>query len=130
MIRVQNYDAYRRDISLLVASRSEEMNASICSEEPAELIKAISKIRRFRMGDNSVGSQEQVMESLTEEIADTLICIDILKYMYGLSDEAVDDMIMKKNARNMQRLAKSARSSMPLKAMAAAHECCGGRCID
>ena len=130
MIRVQNYDAYRRDIRLLVSSRSEDMNACICSEEPAELIQAISKVRRFRAGDESVGTQENVLDALKEEIADVLICIDILKVMYGLPDEAVDDMIMKKNARNMQRLAKSARSSMPLKAMAAAHECCGGRCID
>ena len=129
MIRVQNYDAYRRDIRLLVSSRSEDMNACICSEEPAELIQAISKVRRFRAGDESVGTQENVLDTLKEEIADVLICIDILKVMYGLPDDEIDNMILKKNARNMQRLAKIARSQIPLKAMAAAHECCGG-CVD
>ena len=132
MIKVQNYDLYRRDIRELVESKPREVSEAICAEEPAEMIQALCKIIRYRAGDVTVGTWDDVRQSLIEEMADTLISIDILKILYDISDAAVDEMLVSKNTRNMQRLRDANAGRMPedvKRAMAAAHECCG-RCVD
>ena len=59
---------------------------NILSEECAEVIQAISKIRRFGL-DNSHKSGKTQRENLTQEIGDFLLLVDLL-YSYGVFTEA------------------------------------------
>lgn len=51
--------------------------STVCMEECAELIQAISKAKRGKIN----------RDNMIEEIADVLICIEMLKQMYMISDE-------------------------------------------
>lgn len=46
-------------------------------------------------------------DNLTEEIADVLICIEMLKQMYMISDEKINKWIEKKQAREAERMKKN-----------------------
>ena len=71
-----------------------ENQSTVCMEECAELIQAISKAKR--------GNPNK--ENLKEEIADVLICIEMLKQMYHISDKDIDMWIRKKQAREVERM--------------------------
>lgn len=43
---------------------------------------------------------------MIEEIADVLICIEMLKQMYMISDEKINKWIEKKQAREVERMEK------------------------
>lgn len=62
-----------------------DTQTTTCMEECAELIQAIGKLKRFNPEDpdNKAGRNE-LIENLYEEIADVLICIEILTEIYGL----------------------------------------------
>lgn len=68
----------------------------VCMEECAELIQAISKEMRGKSD----------MMHLAEEIADVLICIEILKQIYGITDELIIDWIKAKQTRMVDRMNK------------------------
>ena len=68
----------------------------VCMEECAELIQAISKELR--------GKSDRI--HLAEEIADVLICIEILKQIYGITDELILDWIKSKQKRIVERMKK------------------------
>ena len=68
----------------------------VCMEECAELIQAISKELR--------GKSDRI--HLAEEIADVLICIEILKQIYGIADELILDWIKSKQKRTVERMKK------------------------
>lgn len=71
--------------------------STVCMEECAELIQAISKAKRGKINrDNMIG-----------EIADVLICIEMLKQMYMISDEKINKWIEKKQAREAERMKKN-----------------------
>lgn len=65
--------------------------------ECAELIQAISKAKRGKIDRNN----------MEEEIADVLICIEMLKQMYMISDEKINKWIEKKQAREAERMEKN-----------------------
>jgi hypothetical protein len=44
---------------------------------------------------------------MIEEIADVLICIEMLKQMYMISDEKINRWIEKKQAREVERMEKN-----------------------
>ena len=44
---------------------------------------------------------------MIEEIADVLICIEMLKQMYMISDEKINKWIEKKQAREVERMEKN-----------------------
>lgn len=71
--------------------------STVCMEECAELIQAISKAKRGKIN----------RDNLTEEIADVLICIEMLKQMYMISDEKINKWIEKKQAREAERMKKN-----------------------
>ena len=73
-----------------------EKQTTVCMEECAELIQAISKEKR---GKNDI-------LHLSEEIADVLISIEILKQVYGVTDELVNDWIYTKQKRIVERMGK------------------------
>ena len=82
-----------------------DAQTTVCMEECAELIQAISKLKRYNPEDpnNRVGRSE-LIENLYEEIADVLICIDLLSEIYGLKPCDVRRMIYHKVWRMKRRM--------------------------
>ena len=74
-----------------------EIQSTVCMEECAELIQAISKAKRGKIN----------RDNMIEEIADVLICIEMLKQMYMISDEKINKWIEKKQAREVERMEKN-----------------------
>ena len=72
----------------------EDIQSTVCMEECAELIQAISKQKR--------GKSDK--EHLTEEIADVLICIKLLQSIYDIPDGHIADWIISKQARMLERI--------------------------
>ena len=71
--------------------------STVCMEECAELIQAISKAKRGKID----------RDNMIEEIADVLICIEMLKQMYMISDEKINKQIKKKQAREVKRISQN-----------------------
>lgn len=71
--------------------------STVCMEECAELIQAISKAKRGKIN----------RDNMIEEIADVLICIEMLKQMYMISDEKINKWIEKKQAREVKRISQN-----------------------
>lgn len=74
-----------------------ETQSTVCMEECSELVQAISKELRGKSDTNH----------LAEEMADVLICIAMLKQMYSISDEDIQDWITVKQNRTLDRMAKN-----------------------
>lgn len=70
--------------------------STVCMEECAELIQAISKAKRGKID----------RDNMIEEIADVLICIEMLKQMYMISDDKINKWIEKKQAREAERISQ------------------------
>lgn len=90
---------YNIDESVITRSidhYGEEIQATVCMEECAELIQAISKEKRGKID----------RDNMTEEIADVLICIEMLKQMYMISEDKINKWIEKKQAREAERMEK------------------------
>ena len=73
-----------------------ENQSTVCMEECAELIQAVSKEKR--------GKHD--MLHLSEEIADVEICIEMIKQMYGVRDQDVNAWIYTKQKREVERMSK------------------------
>lgn len=89
----------RIDIDEDIISRSIQYYGSkkqsiVCMEECSELIQAISKELR--------GKTDIV--HLTEEMADVLICIELLKHMYGIGPSELESWIQAKQQRIKDRM--------------------------
>lgn len=66
----------------------------VCMEECSELIQCISKELR---GKSDIAH-------LAEEMADVLICVEILKQIYNISDEELNNWIKYKQERILNRI--------------------------
>lgn len=66
----------------------------VCMEELPELTQAISKEIRGKDDRNN----------LVEEMADVIICLEILKQVFEITDEDIDSWIKYKQERNLFRL--------------------------
>ena len=73
-----------------------EDQSTVCIEECAELIQAISKEKRGMHNENH----------LAEEIADVEICIEMIKQMFDVRQEVVDAWIYTKQKREVERMSK------------------------
>ena len=71
-----------------------EKQSVVCMEELAELTQQISKQLRGK-GDKN---------HLTEEMADVYICLDMLKKMYNIDPEQLEDEILYKLVRTKHRI--------------------------
>ena len=71
-----------------------DMQTTVCMEECAELIQAISKMKRGK----------GLKSNLIEEMADVLICIEILKQVHGISDIEIGMWIKRKQDRIVERM--------------------------
>lgn len=63
-------------------------------EECAELIQVISKANRGKLDT----------DNMIEEIADVLICIEMLKQIYNISDYSIENWIERKQERILRRM--------------------------
>lgn len=91
------YNINEKIISESIQNYGKNNQSTVCMEECAELIQAISKAKRGKIDRNN----------MTEEIADVLICIEMLKQMYMISDEKINKWIEKKQAREAERMEKN-----------------------
>lgn len=82
-----------------------DMQATVCMEECAELIQAISKLKRFNPEDphNKV-SRNELIENLYEEMADVQICFNLLFEIYNLKPSDLQRMIYHKVWRMKQKM--------------------------
>lgn len=71
-----------------------DTQSTICMEECAELIQAISKEKR--------GKSDK--DHLAEEIADVIICIEMLRQIYNISEDAISSWIITKQERTIERI--------------------------
>ena len=71
-----------------------DAQTTVCMEECAELIQAISKLKRYNPEDpnNKVGRNE-LIENLYEEMADVQICFNLLIEIYDLKPSDLRRMI-------------------------------------
>jgi NTP pyrophosphatase (non-canonical NTP hydrolase) len=82
-----------------------DAQTTVCMEECAELIQAISKLKRFDPEDpNNMVSRTELIENLYEEMADVQICFDLLFEIYGLKLSDMRRMIDHKVWRMKQKM--------------------------
>lgn len=87
----------RMDTDLIKATiehYGKNIQSVVCMEECCELAQAISKEMR--------GKPDK--QHLTEEMADVLICIEMLKQMYGISDDDIERWVAIKQYRTVKRI--------------------------
>ena len=89
----QEKDLYERNIKY----HGIEQETTIAMEECSELIKAISKCKRY-------GCINKYRENLIEEMTDVLIMIDELKMIYQISDVDISDIRQYKMNRQSYRI--------------------------
>lgn len=71
------------------------LQSIVCMEECAELTQAISKKLRDPTSPNN---------HLAEEMADVIICLHLLRMMYGITDKAIRDWVEAKTLRQAKRM--------------------------
>lgn len=85
----------------VLAHYGEDIQSVIHMEECAELIQAVSKMRRLRaMG----ADEEQAYNNLVEEIADVLICIEQIIELYKIPGHTIQYEIDRKCVRQEERM--------------------------
>ena len=78
-----------------------DVQSTVCMEECAELIQAISKEKR--------GKSDK--ENLAEEMADVIICIEMLKQIYNVTDDEIYSWVITKQERTIKRIKRDAQST-------------------
>ncbi len=81
----------------VVSTNGKEIQSTICMEECAELIQAISKMKRGK--DNR--------DNLTEEMADVLIAFTQLRVIYDVTDDELIKWLAAKQDRQRRLLSES-----------------------
>lgn len=77
-----------------IARYGTDTQTTVCMEECAELIQAISKLKRYNPEDpNNTVSRSELIENLYEEMADVQICFSLLFEIYGLNPSDLQRMI-------------------------------------
>ena len=78
-----------------------DVQSTVCMEECAELIQAISKEKR--------GNSDK--DHLAEEMADVIICIEMLKQIYNITDDEIYSWVITKQERTIKRIKKDTQST-------------------
>lgn len=84
------------NISYICSTFGKQYMLTVAMEECAELIQAISKIKRY-------GSSKEYCDNLDEEIADVSICIEALLKMNCADANKINDYYKKKLKRLFDR---------------------------
>ena len=82
-----------------------DLQSTVCMEECAELIQAISKEKR--------GKSDK--DHLSEEIADVLICIEMLRQIYNITEDEIYSWVINKQERILRRIEKDTQSTQSTK---------------
>lgn len=88
------YNIGKSIITKSIKHYGEEIQSTVCMEECAELIQAVSKAKRGKPDKNN----------MAEEITDVLICIEILKQIYDIPDCSIENWIERKQERMLSRM--------------------------
>ena len=78
-----------------------DVQSTVCMEECAELIQAISKEKR--------GNSDK--DHLAEEISDVIICIEMLKQIYNITEDEIYSWVINKQERIIERIKKDVQST-------------------
>ena len=78
-----------------------DVQSTVCMEECSELIQAISKEKR--------GKSDK--DHLAEEIADVIICIEMLKQIYNIAEDEIYSWVITKQERTIERIKKDVQST-------------------
>lgn len=89
MIEVNSYVVKRT-----IEHYGKDVQSTVCMEECAELIQAISKEKR--------GKHDK--QHLIEEMADVYICLEMLMEIYNISSKEIESMIERKQQREIERI--------------------------
>jgi NTP pyrophosphatase (non-canonical NTP hydrolase) len=73
-------------------TKAEEEMLQLMEEECAELIQAVSKIKRHGRDSNFFGNPKKNMENLHEEAADVVACLGILSHNGLLDSQKVNEV--------------------------------------
>ena len=92
-----NYYAVKKSIE----HYGKDVQSTVCMEECAELIQAISKEKR--------GKSDK--DHLAEEIADVIICIEMLKQIYNITEDEIYSWVINKQERILRRIEKDTQST-------------------
>lgn len=87
-------------IDLLVRTRGEDETRTMCMEECAELVQAISKVMRAKTD----AEKDKARTNLLMEIADVLISIDLLQMTEEFGSDEVMAAVDEKMLRNLARI--------------------------
>ena len=96
MIPVNSYVVQRS-----IEHYGKDVQSTVCMEECAELIQAISKEKR--------GKSDK--DHLAEEIADVIICIEMLKQIYNITEDAIYSWVITKQERTIERIKRDVQST-------------------
>ena len=96
MIPVNSYVVQRS-----IEHYGKDVQSTVCMEECAELIQAISKEKR--------GKSDK--EHLAEEMADVIICIEMLKQINNINEDEIYSWVINKQERIMRRIEKDTQST-------------------
>lgn len=89
----------RSDLGIIACSNGDDLTLTITSEECAELIQAITKVKRY-------GLIDKYHDNLQEEVADVLICISELLILGYLDLEKINEYQINKIDRAWLRVRK------------------------
>ena len=78
-----------------------DVQSTVCMEECSELIQAISKEKR--------GKSDK--DHLAEEIADVIICIEMLKQIYNIAEDEIYSWVITKQERTIERIKRDVQST-------------------
>lgn len=96
-LEAKGNEPYRMDQNIILKSivyYGKEIQSTVCMEKCAELIQAISKAKRGKINE----------DNMMEEIADVLICIEMLKQIYNIPDCSIKNWIERKQERILRRI--------------------------
>jgi NTP pyrophosphatase (non-canonical NTP hydrolase) len=94
---------YEREFKMMVDKWGEADQINMCIEELAELIQALSKIRRLKeFPENHAEKKEIYMNNLHEELADALLTTEQIICIFDCQKE-VDNIKEQKIRRCMKR---------------------------
>ena len=83
-----------------------DIQSVVAMEECAELIQAISKMRRSEDAryEDDGEAYDKAYGNLVEEMADVFIVLEQLEEMYEVSDREIQNVIEKKTVRQEERM--------------------------
>ena len=87
-------------IKALIEKNGRQSEILVCTEELSELIQAISKCERNRLGDDY---SKNDLDNLYEEIADVQITIKLLKQLFRLDPNRIQAWQRRKEQRTIKR---------------------------